>query len=148
VYDFEPWALFHLPLSQPDAIFVLCILLRTVLYSVSHFCEFYRLATGWTIGVQGFDSWRHLGIFLFSIASRPVLGPTQHHIRCVPRALSPGVKWPGRKLTSHVLLMPRSRIRGTLLPPPILLHGTGTILPFTSGISRPASYRPSACQHR
>jgi hypothetical protein len=33
--------------------------------------------------------------FLFSMASRPVLGPTKPHIQWVQGALSPGVKWPG-----------------------------------------------------
>jgi hypothetical protein len=36
-------------------------------------------------------------IFLLSTSSRPVLGPTQLPIQWVPRALSPGVKWPGRE---------------------------------------------------
>jgi hypothetical protein len=47
---------------------------------------------GWTIGVLGFDSRRGLGIFLFTIASRTALGPTQPPIQCVPGALSLGVK--------------------------------------------------------
>jgi hypothetical protein len=34
---------------------------------------------------------------LYSTASRPVLGPAQPPIRCVPRALSPGVKRQGRE---------------------------------------------------
>jgi hypothetical protein len=34
-------------------------------------------ATGWTIGVLGFDSRREVGIFLFTTASRTALGPTQ-----------------------------------------------------------------------
>jgi hypothetical protein len=33
--------------------------------------------------------------FLFSTASRPVLGPTKPHIQWVQGALSPGIKWPG-----------------------------------------------------
>jgi hypothetical protein len=36
-------------------------------------------------------------IILFSTSSRPALGPTQPPIQCVPGAVSPGVKRPGRK---------------------------------------------------
>jgi hypothetical protein len=43
----------------------------------------------------GFDSRRGLGIFLFTIASRPVLVSTQPPIQWVPKALSLGVKRPG-----------------------------------------------------
>jgi hypothetical protein len=49
------------------------------------------------IGVLGFDFRRGLGIFLFTAASRTVLGPTQPPIQWVPGALSPGVKRPGRE---------------------------------------------------
>jgi hypothetical protein len=38
-----------------------------------------------------FDSWQGQS-FLFSIASRLALGPTQSPIQCIPVALSPGVK--------------------------------------------------------
>jgi hypothetical protein len=38
-----------------------------------------------------------VGIFLFSISSRPALGFTQPPIQWVPGALSPGVKRPGRE---------------------------------------------------
>jgi hypothetical protein len=54
-------------------------------------------ATGWTIGVLGFDSRRGLGIFLFTTASRPALGPTKPPIQWIPGVLSLGVKWPGRE---------------------------------------------------
>jgi hypothetical protein len=47
---------------------------------------------GWTIGVLGIDSWRGLGIFLFSTVSKTALGPTQPPIQWVPGALSLGVK--------------------------------------------------------
>jgi hypothetical protein len=52
---------------------------------------------GWTIGVLGFDSRRGLGIFLFTIASRTALGPTQPPTQWVPGAFSLGVKRPGRE---------------------------------------------------
>jgi hypothetical protein len=54
-------------------------------------------ATGWTIGVLGFDSRRGLGIFLFTTTSRPALVPTQPPIQCVPGALSLGLKRPRRE---------------------------------------------------
>jgi hypothetical protein len=56
----------------------------------------YRWATGWTIGVPGFDSRWGLGIFFFT-ASRTALGSTQPPIQCVQGALSLGVKRPGRE---------------------------------------------------
>jgi hypothetical protein len=56
-----------------------------------------RLATGWTIRVQGFDSRRALGIFLFSTTFRPALGRAQSHIQWVSGALSQRVKRPGRE---------------------------------------------------
>jgi hypothetical protein len=54
------------------------------------------LAMGWTIGVLGFDSRRGLGIFFFTTASRPALGPPQPPIQWVSGTLSLGVKQPGR----------------------------------------------------
>jgi hypothetical protein len=50
---------------------------------------------GWTIGVQGFDSPRGLGIFHLTTVSRTALGPTQPPVQEVPEALSLGVKRPG-----------------------------------------------------
>jgi hypothetical protein len=40
-----------------------------------------RWATGWTIGVLGFDSRRGLRIFLFTTVSRTVLESTRHPIK-------------------------------------------------------------------
>jgi hypothetical protein len=60
----------------------------------------WRWATGWTIGVLGFDSRWALGIFLFTTVSRTALGPTQPPMQWVPGALSLGVKRPGSE-TDH-----------------------------------------------
>jgi hypothetical protein len=56
-----------------------------------------RLRTGWTIGVLGFDSWRGLGLFLFTTASRTAQEHKKPPIHWVPRALSTGVKRPGHE---------------------------------------------------
>jgi hypothetical protein len=54
-------------------------------------------ATGWTIEVVGFDTRRGLRNFLFTIASKMALGPTQPPIQGVLGALFLGVKRPGRE---------------------------------------------------
>jgi hypothetical protein len=58
-------------------------------------------ATGSTIGVLGFYSWRGLGIFLFTTASRTALGTTQPPIQWVPGAISLRVKRPG-SISDHL----------------------------------------------
>jgi len=50
-----------------------------------------------TLGVLRFDSRRGLGIFLFTTASRTIMGPTQLPIQWVPGALPLGIKRPGRE---------------------------------------------------
>jgi hypothetical protein len=57
--------------------------------------------------------------FLFSIASRLALGPTQPPIQWVPWGDFPR-GWSGRdvKLTPHLQLVPKSRIRGSVPPVP------------------------------
>jgi hypothetical protein len=70
------------------------------------------------------DSWRGLGIFLFTTASRTALGPTQPPIQLVPGALSLGVKRPGRE-ADH---LPQSsaevkELVQLYLHSPIRLHG-------------------------
>jgi hypothetical protein len=72
--------------------------------------EPWHWAMGRTIGVLGFDSWRGLGIFLFTTVSRTALGPTQPPIQRVSGALSLGVKRPGREADHSP-------------PLPIRLHG-------------------------
>jgi hypothetical protein len=46
---------------------------------------------------DGFESRQGLGIFLFTTASRPALGPTQSPIQWVPGALFLGIKRQGRE---------------------------------------------------
>jgi hypothetical protein len=55
------------------------------------------LGYGLDIGILGFDSRPVLGIFLFTTASRTAQGPNQPPIKWVLRALSLGVKRPGRE---------------------------------------------------
>jgi len=57
--------------------------------------------------------------FLLTTVPRPTLGPTQLPIQWVPGALFLGVKLPGVKLTTHLHLVPTSRIRGAI---PLLLQ--------------------------
>jgi hypothetical protein len=54
----------------------------------------YRWATGWMVGVLGFDSRRGQGIFLFTIPSRTALVLTQPPIQGVSGG---GVSFPGGK---------------------------------------------------
>jgi hypothetical protein len=55
---------------------------------VSHYSN--KLQTGW----PGLNSWKGQEIFLYSLASRLALGPTQPPIQWVFRTLSPGVRRP------------------------------------------------------
>jgi hypothetical protein len=57
-------------------------------------------------------------ILLFSPTARSALGPTQPPVQWVPAALSPGVKRPGREATTHLHLMPKSRMCGGIPPLP------------------------------
>jgi hypothetical protein len=55
------------------------------------------IALGFGLDDRVFESRQGLGIFLFTTASRPTLGPTQPPIQWVPGTLSLGVKRPGRE---------------------------------------------------
>jgi hypothetical protein len=70
-----------------------------------------------------FDSRQGKYIFLFFTASSTVLGPIKPPIQWIPKAISQGVKRPGMKLTTHLRLMPRSRMAELYLHSPICLHG-------------------------
>jgi hypothetical protein len=70
--------------------------------------------TGWTRGRSSSPASGE--IFLFSTASRPVVGPTQPPIQWVPEGTFVGVKRPGRQ--ADLQLVPRSRIHGSVHPLP------------------------------
>jgi hypothetical protein len=78
----------------------------------------WRWATGWMAGVLGFDSRRGLRIFLFTTASRTALGPTQSPIQGVAGLFPWGLSGRGVKLTTHLHLVTRSRMRGAIPPLP------------------------------
>jgi hypothetical protein len=83
---------------------------------------------------------RGLAIFLLATASRPALGPIHPPIQWVPGALSLGVKRPRREADhpTHLHLVPRSRMHGTIPPLPNtpsrrgaqFKKSTGTTLPY------------------
>jgi hypothetical protein len=64
----------------------------------------------------GFGSQQGLGIFVFTTASKPALGPTQPPIQWVPGAISLVVKRGGVRLTTHLQLVPRPRMCGAIPP--------------------------------
>jgi hypothetical protein len=55
------------------------------------------ITLGYGLDDQGFESLEGLGVFLFTIISRPGLGPTRPPIQWLPGALSLGVKRPERE---------------------------------------------------
>jgi hypothetical protein len=58
------------------------------------------IATGWTVEVRFSPGVRDFFFFFNFASSRPALGPTLPPISCVPCAISPGIKLPGR-LADH-----------------------------------------------
>jgi hypothetical protein len=52
---------------------------------------------GYGLDDRGLESRQGLGIFLFTTAFRPALGPTQPPIQCVPGVLFLGIKHLGRE---------------------------------------------------
>jgi hypothetical protein len=77
--------------SQPSGVCV-CVF---VLYREPG--ELSGIALDYGVDDRRFESRRGLGIFLFTTASRPALGPTQPPIQWVPGALSLGAKRSGRE---------------------------------------------------
>jgi hypothetical protein len=73
---------------------------------------------GYGLDDRGFESRQGLGIFLFTTASRPALGPTHPPIQWVPGALSLGVKRQGREADHSPPSSAEFKMRGAvrLLP--------------------------------
>jgi hypothetical protein len=71
------------------------------------------------------------GNFLFTTVSRPALGATQPPVQWVPEALSLGSKTAGAWSWAHLNLVPRSRMRLSLLPQYVFMEWcTGATLPL------------------
>jgi hypothetical protein len=93
----------HAKNRQVDVYNLYWLLVRAVIAQ-----SIWSWATGWTIGVLGFDFRWGLGDILFTTASRTALELTLPPIPWVPVALSVRVKRPGREATTHLHLVPRS----------------------------------------
>jgi hypothetical protein len=70
--------------------------------------------------IGGFESWQGLGILLFTTMSQPDLVPTQPPIQWVPGLFHWGQGSCGMKLTTHLHLAPKSRMRGAI--PPVIQY--------------------------
>jgi len=87
-----------------------------------------------------FESWQRMGIFLFTIVFKPVLGPTQPPIQWKRGALSLGIKQLGREANhSPPSSVEVKKAWSYISIPPVCLHGmvlsysTETTLPFKQG---------------
>jgi hypothetical protein len=90
-----------------------------------------RYSDGLRIGYPGFCFQQRQEIFLHSAACRPDLGLIQIPIQWVLGTLSPGVKLPVLKLTTHLYVVLWSRIVALCLHGVVLSYlNTGTPLPY------------------
>jgi hypothetical protein len=65
--------------------------------SLGHILRTSSTALGYKLEDRRFESRQGLGIFLFTTATRPALGPTQPPVQWLPGALSVGIKRPGHE---------------------------------------------------
>jgi hypothetical protein len=63
-----------------------------------------------------FHSHQEQEIFLYSTASRTALGPTHSPVQCVPGAVTPGVKQPGREADRSPLSGDKIKNGGAITP--------------------------------
>jgi hypothetical protein len=76
------------------------------------------IALDYRLDERGFETRQGLGIFLFTTASRPVLGPTPPLIQWVAEVLSLEIKKPRREAYHSPPSSPESRMRGAIIPLP------------------------------
>jgi hypothetical protein len=79
--------------------------------------QFSRCSDGLLVGWPAFDSWQGQESFLYSTAA---VGPTQHPIKLVAGALSPGVKRPGRESDHSPPSSANVKNGGAILPSPYM----------------------------
>jgi len=84
----------------------------------------HHLAQWYGLDDRGFETRQGLVIFLFTIASRPALGPTYPPTQWVTGALSMGVNQPGHEANESPPLVARSKNAWNYNSnPPIRIHG-------------------------
>jgi hypothetical protein len=92
---------------------------------------------GLRAGGQGFEFRQRQQIFLYSIISRPALGPTQHPVQFGKEGTFSGVKRPGREADNSRLSSSEVKNVGVMYSLPTRLQGivfnqlfTGTTKPY------------------
>jgi hypothetical protein len=96
-------------LSESSSCLMVCNLIRLEPGQLS------GITLGYGLDDRGFESRQGMGIFLFTTASRPALGPA---IQWVPGLIPWGWSGRGMTLTTHLHLVPKSRMRGAIPPLP------------------------------
>jgi hypothetical protein len=88
------------------------------------------IALGYGMYDPGFETRQELGMFLFTTASRPVLGPPSLLSSGYQGLISWGLSGWCLKLTTHLHLLPRSRMRAAIPPLPNTLSWHGAELKY------------------
>jgi len=83
---------------------------------------------GYGLDDRGFESLQGLGIFLFTTASRPALGPTQPPMKRILESLSLGLKQPFREADHSPPSTTEDKVLGAIIPLPSTPSWRGTQL--------------------